>query len=67
MASSNPLDALISLSQDFPKYSAAIARKVAIPDNISQKVEKLAIRGAVEAAVFINGKVISTDSLNAFS
>lgn len=67
MASSDPLDALIALSQDFPKYSAAIARKVAIPENIQQKVAKSSMRGSAESAIFVNGKVMSSEGLNAFS
>lgn len=67
MASSDPLDALINLSQDFPKYSAAIARKIAVPENIQAKIATLAVRGEAESAVFINGKVIGADGLNAFS
>lgn len=67
MASSDPLDALIALSQDFPKYSAAIARKVAIPDNIQKRVEKVTLRGSAESTVFVNGKAITAEGLNAFS
>lgn len=67
MASSNPLEALIELSQDFPKYSAALARKVQIPDNIQEKATKISMRGQAESTVIVNGKAVGGDDRNAFS
>lgn len=67
MSSTNPLGALQELSQDFPKYSAALSRKVPIPAAISRKADMLARRGPDPPAIYINGKSFSHPELNAFS
>ncbi|KAL7422173.1 killer toxin resistant protein [Cryptotrichosporon argae] len=67
MASSDPLTALVHLAQDFPKYSATLARRVAVSPNIQAKAAFLARRGPVAPAVFVNGRNIKDAELNAFS
>jgi UDP-glucose:glycoprotein glucosyltransferase len=67
MSSSQPLEALKELSQDFPKYSAALSRRVAIPDTIARKAELMARRGADPLAIYINGRSYSHPELNAYS
>lgn len=67
MDAPEPLEALIHLSQDFPKYSAAVARKIAIPSNIQARADAIAERGQVKSSIFINGAVVAEDQLNAFS
>jgi UDP-glucose:glycoprotein glucosyltransferase len=67
MSSSQPLEALKELSQDFPKDSAALSRRVAIPDTIARKAELMARRGADPLAIYINGRSYSHPELNAYS
>jgi len=67
MSAAQPLDALKELSQDFPKYSAALSRRVAIPDQIARKAEIMARRGAEAIAIYINGRSYSHPELNAYS
>jgi UDP-glucose:glycoprotein glucosyltransferase len=67
MSSSDPLAALQDVSQDFPKYSAAIARKVEIPQSIAYKAMDLGRRGAETPGIYINGKVFRDKELNAYS
>nr|XP_018263998.1 UDP-glucose:glycoprotein glucosyltransferase [Kwoniella dejecticola CBS 10117]OBR86156.1 UDP-glucose:glycoprotein glucosyltransferase [Kwoniella dejecticola CBS 10117] len=55
-SSSNPLDALRELSQDFPKYSAALARRVEVSDGIRGKTRQMLQRGKAADAIYINGK-----------
>ncbi|WVQ70245.1 uncharacterized protein L199_008471 [Kwoniella botswanensis] len=55
-SSPNPLEALRELSQDFPKYSASLARKVQVPDEIRDKAKALLRRGEATEAIYINGK-----------
>ena len=67
MASAEPLEALKQLSQDFPKYSAAIARKVSIPPNVRQKASEMMYRDSASQAIYINGKAFQDHELNAYS
>ena len=67
MASEKPLDALLHLSQDFPKYSAALARKVTVPPNIRAKSLETLDRGPVRPAIYINGKAYMDTELNGYS
>ena len=66
MSSSDRLEALRELSQDLPKYSAAIARNVPVPDEMKQKAKDLARRGPDAPTVYINGKAFSHPDLNAY-
>ncbi|WVN85210.1 uncharacterized protein L203_100355 [Cryptococcus depauperatus CBS 7841] len=61
MSSNDPLDALIHLSQDFPKYSAALARQIKIPEVIKAKGRTIAVRGRGKEAFYVNGKSIGED------
>lgn len=67
MSASDRLEALRELSQDFPKYSAAISRKVAVPDAMKQKAKDLARRGPDSPSVYINGKAYTHPELNAYT
>jgi UDP-glucose:glycoprotein glucosyltransferase len=67
MSAPSPLDALRELSQDFPKYSAALSRRVPVPDDIARKAEIMARRGADPLAIYINGKSYSHPELNAYT
>ncbi|KAK8869940.1 hypothetical protein IAR55_000508 [Kwoniella newhampshirensis] len=66
MASDDPLEALTHLSQDFPKYSAALARSVEVPENIRIQSRTIAVRGQGGPAIYVNGKALGSD-LNAYS
>lgn len=67
MSAADRLGALKELSQDFPKYSAAIARKVPVPEEMKQKAKDLARRGPDAPTVYINGKSYTHPDLNAFT
>lgn len=67
MSAPDRLEALRTLSQDFPKYSAAIARKVPVPDAMKQKAKDLARRGPDTPTVYINGKAFAHPELNAYT
>lgn len=67
MSSPDRLEALKSLSQDFPKYSAAIARKVSVPEEMKQKAKDLARRGPDSPSIYINGKAYTHPELNAYT
>ncbi|WVW83270.1 hypothetical protein I302_105289 [Kwoniella bestiolae CBS 10118] len=55
-SSDNPLEALKELSQDFPKYSASLARQVQVTDEVRDKVKSILRRGEASEAIYINGK-----------
>ncbi|WWD15785.1 hypothetical protein CI109_100209 [Kwoniella shandongensis] len=66
MSSDEPLEALTHLSQDFPKYSAALARGVEVPENIRDKSRTIAVRGRAGPTIYVNGRAFGSD-LNAYS
>lgn len=65
--SEDPLTALQELSQDFPRYSAALARNVEVSTRVQSKVPDLFAMGPAEPAIYINGKAHRGPDLNAFS
>ena len=67
MSATDRLEALKDLSQDFPKYSAAIARNVPVPDEMKQKAKDLARRGPDDPTFYINGKAYNHPELNAYT
>ncbi|EIW69539.1 hypothetical protein TREMEDRAFT_44060 [Tremella mesenterica DSM 1558] len=67
MSSEDKLDALLHLSQDFPKYSAAIARNIDIPQNLAARREHLLTRGPASPTLVINGRNFKSSDMNAFS
>ena len=67
MSDPNPLEALIGISQDFPKHSAIIARKVASDDSIEREVGILQRQvNNLKNSVWVNGRVLSEKDMNAF-
>ena len=67
MDSPDKLDALVQLTQDFPKYSAALARKVNVSDAVSGTVVDMFRRAAPTTGIYINGKLFTEAELNAYS
>ena len=67
ISSEDKLSALEHLSQDFPKYSAALARKVDVSQPIQNKVSEMLAMGPMPPAVYINGKAYSKAELDAFT
>ncbi|OXG53132.1 UDP-glucose:glycoprotein glucosyltransferase [Cryptococcus neoformans] len=61
MSSDDPISALTHLSQDFPKYSAALAHQVEVPEDIQSKGRTIAVRGKAKEAIYINGKPFDRD------
>lgn len=67
MESPNPLAALAELSQDWPKYSAAVARRVKVSPNVERNIPRLYQRGQVAPGVFVNGRAVPDGELNAYA
>jgi UDP-glucose:glycoprotein glucosyltransferase len=67
MNSDDPLLALTHLSQDFPKYSAAIARNVEVSSAIRGKAHQIVKRGRIPPAIYINGKAYKDADINPYS
>jgi UDP-glucose:glycoprotein glucosyltransferase len=67
MNSDDPLLALTHLSQDFPKYSAAIARNVEVSSAIRGKAHQIVKRGRIPPAIYINGKAYKDAEINPYS
>lgn len=65
-SSEDPMSAFVDLSQDIPKYSAALARKVKIPLPIRTRVNRLSSQLPLGPALFINGRLIRDQEINAF-
>lgn len=61
MSSDDPISALTHLSQDFPKYSAALAHQVEVREDIQSKGRTIAVRGKAKEAIYINGKPFDKD------
>lgn len=66
-ASDDPMGAFVALSQDLPKYAAAVARKVDVPQDIGKRLLRLGMQHPLGPALFINGRVIKDTDINAFS
>ena len=66
LSSDDHLRALKHLSQDFPKYSAALARKVEVSSSVKAKANDLLASGPFPPAFYVNGKSFS-GNLDAFS
>lgn len=64
MASDDRLDALAHLAQDFPKYSAAVARSVKMRPEIEARIPTLIRRGQENPSFFVNGRAITERDLN---
>lgn len=62
----NPLKAFTDLSQNLPKYTAALARKVTAPDNIKKRARINGHEYPVSPLFLLNGKVIKEADVNAF-
>jgi len=67
LSSEDKLSALQHLSQDFPKYSAALARKVKVSQPIKEKLSELLAMGPMAPAVYFNGKPFARSELDAFT
>ncbi|KAL1411228.1 killer toxin resistant protein [Vanrija albida] len=62
----DPLEAFVALSQDLPKYTAALARHVDVPANIRERAERLAVRHPIGPAFYLNGRLLKDADLTAF-
>ncbi|ORX39729.1 UDP-glucose:Glyco protein glucosyltransferase-domain-containing protein, partial [Kockovaella imperatae] len=67
MSSPDPLAALTHLSQDFPKYSAALARKVNVSGPISEAIGRMLSQPVPVRGIFINGKLHAESEIDAYS
>jgi len=66
MSDPNPLSALIGISQDFPKHSASIARKVKSDEWIEREVAINQAKADVKSAFWVNGRIVTDKELDAF-
>lgn len=66
-SSDNPMNAFVELSQDLPKYSAALARNVKIPLALRIRLDRLATQHPIGPTLLINGRLIRDREINAFS
>ena len=67
MSRDDKLGALKHLSEDFPKYSAAIARKIPITQDMRGKGVSISKRGVATPQLYINGKAYRDVDLNPLS
>ena len=65
-ASDDPLNAFVALSQDLPKYAAALARNVEVPEDILATAMRLSVQHPFGPSFIINGRIIKETELNAF-
>jgi UDP-glucose:glycoprotein glucosyltransferase len=67
MGSESPSAALKELSQNFPRYSAALARKVKVDPVIEAEIDRnLNYGGKVPKGVWLNGRALKESELTAF-
>ncbi|BEI94341.1 uncharacterized protein CcaverHIS019_0608000 [Cutaneotrichosporon cavernicola] len=66
-AASDPMAAFVALAQDIPKYAAALARKVEVPQAIRSRVFRLGFKHPLGPALYINGRAVQDRDMNAFS
>ncbi|KZV59237.1 hypothetical protein PENSPDRAFT_695308 [Peniophora sp. CONT] len=63
----NPLATFKQLSQDFPHYASALARRVPIPQELTDELSANALRThAGVAHVWLNGGVVPQEKMNPF-
>ncbi len=63
LLSQKPLDMLVKVSQDFPKLSAAIARRIQVDPEIEDEIlqnRRVNGIGKVTPSIWINGKLVNT-------
>lgn len=65
-SAANPLKAFTHLSQNLPKYTAALARKVKAPEEIKKRALANGLDYPVSPLFLLNGKVIKEADVNAF-
>lgn len=67
MKSQAPSAALKELSQNFPRYSAALARKVTVDTAVEAEVKRnFEFGGKVPKGVWLNGRALKESELTAF-
>jgi UDP-glucose:glycoprotein glucosyltransferase len=66
MSDPDPLSALIGISQDFPKHSAAIARRVKADEWLERDVANVQAKADVKSAFWVNGRIVADKELDAF-
>ena len=67
-ASPNPLQTLLELSQNFPKYATALARRVTFEDELQEEI--LGNHAKAQAginAVWLNGAGVDEKFMNPYS
>lgn len=63
--STNPLEILTQLSQNFPKYTTTMARRVALNNSVVEEVEEnqLKAQGGINM-MWLNGQVVQESDLD---
>jgi len=67
MASENPLGTLVKVSQDFPRYAAALAAHEATTEFVTEQALNTKMIPAGMSVIWINGVQINARDVNAFS
>lgn len=67
MASSDPLKALMHISQNFPKYATAIARRVNVSAPLLEELQSNGLKAQEGVGmVWLNGMVLQETDVNVF-
>lgn len=67
MNSPEPLDALMHLSQNFPKYATSVARRVEIESGLLAELEFNSAKASPGAnMVWLNGLVVQDTDINPY-
>lgn len=66
-SSSDPLNALINLSQNFPKYATSLARRVVVNSSISEELHSNSLKAQRGVNMFwVNGLQVEAKDVNPF-
>jgi UDP-glucose:glycoprotein glucosyltransferase len=68
VAAADPLEALRTLSQNFPKYATTIARRVVVDEPVKQEVYQNSLKAQPGVgAVWLNGAMLNEGDMNPFA
>ncbi|KAJ3249147.1 hypothetical protein HDU78_007109 [Chytriomyces hyalinus] len=68
LSSTSPVDALVQITQDFPKYSHLVAKTKLTPDNrIQLRTNQMSIAAGGKNMLLLNGLQLNLEQLNIFS
>lgn len=65
-SSPDPLSALVHLAQDFPRYSAALARRIPFNEETISEIQTNQMNARLGDSVWINGRNLKATDMDAF-